>query len=119
LTQSTTVASVRTSATGRSSWQLLQQLGEQDRLVTDRTGEGDAEPSGEAVAALTALLVEEPLAAVAAFVKDVETVGVAWQGRDHGPLTTSAEGALPTGGVAVRPGATAVLVLVAAEQADA
>jgi hypothetical protein len=98
---------------------LLQQLRKQGRLVAGRAGNRDTEASGEAVAALTALLVEEPLAAAAAFVKDVETVAAAWQGRDHGPLTTSPEGALPTGGVAVRPGATAILVLVAAELADA
>ena len=39
--------------------------------------------------------------------------------RVHGPLTASAEGGLPTGGVAVRAGTTGALVLVAAELADA
>jgi hypothetical protein len=73
--------------------------------LSARTGEGDAEPFGEAVAALAARLVEEPLTA-AAFIEDVETVDAAWQGRDHRPLTTSAGGALPTGGVAVRAGTT-------------
>jgi len=71
------------------------------------------------VATLTPLLVEEPLAAAGALVEDVETMSAAWQGRDCGLLTTSPEGSLPASGVAVRPGATAALVLLAAELADA
>jgi hypothetical protein len=71
------------------------------------------------VAAFAELGVEESLTAAGAFIEDIEAVRAAWQWRDDGPLTTSPEGALPTGGVAVRPGATAVLVLVAAELADA
>jgi hypothetical protein len=35
------------------------------------------DPSGEPVAAVTALLVEERLAAAGAFLEDVETVGAA------------------------------------------
>lgn len=68
--------------------------------------------------ALTAPLVEGPLAATA-FIEDVEAVRAAWQRREHGLLTASAEGALPAGGAAVRAGAVAALVLAAAELADA
>jgi len=96
---------------------LLQQLGEQDRLVAGRTGDRDAEPPGEAAAGLTALFVEEPLAAAGTFIEDVKPVSVARRRRDHGLLTPSPEGSLPASGVAVR--AEPTLVLVAAELADA
>jgi hypothetical protein len=97
---------------------LLQQLCEQDRLVAGWAGDRGPEPSGEAAACLTALLVEESLAAAGALIEDVETVSGVERRRDHGLLTTSPEGSLPTGGVAVRAGPTAGLVLVAAELAD-
>jgi hypothetical protein len=100
------------------SRELVQQLGEQDRLVAGGAGDGDAKPSGEPAAALTALLVKEPLAAAGALVEDVEAVDAAWQRGDHRLLTTGSEGGLPAGGVAVRARATAGLVLVAAELAD-
>jgi hypothetical protein len=104
---------------GGSSRQLLQQLREEDGFVAARAHDGNAEPAGEAVAALTAPIVEEPLAAGTTLVEDVETVSVARQGRRHRLLTTGPEGTLPAGGVAVQPGAAAALVLLAAEQADA
>jgi hypothetical protein len=113
------VARARGDATWPWSPQLLQQLGEQDGLIAGRTGDGDPEPPGEAAAALTASLVEEPLAAADALVEDVETVSAAWRHRDHGLLTPSPEGSLPAGGGAVRAGPTAALVLLAAELADA
>src|SRR5215813_420088 len=113
------VARARGHEPRRWSLQLLQQLGEQDRPVAARAHDRDAEAPDEPAAALTALLVEEPLATAGAFIEDVEPVNAALRRRGHGSLTPSPEGSLPAGGVAVRAGPTAALVLVAAELADA
>ena len=88
-------------------------------LVAGGAGDRDPEPSGEATAAPTAALVEEPLAAGAAFVEDIEAVGAVWQRQERGLLTASPEGTLPAGGAAIRAGAVAALVRLATELADA
>jgi len=54
--------------------ELLEQLDKQERLVAVRADDRDPQPSGEAAAALAAALVEEPLAAAATLVEDVEGV---------------------------------------------
>jgi hypothetical protein len=112
---------VLTARAARICARLLHQLGEQDRLVAGGAGDRDPEPTDEAATALAALLVEEPLAAAGAFVEDefVETVRATWHRRERGLSTTSPEGGLPAGRVAVQAGATAGLVPVAAELADA
>jgi hypothetical protein len=103
---------------GHLQSELFEQLDEQERLVAARAEDRDSEPSGEALAALTPPFIEEPLAAAAALVEDVEGARArGWRGH-HGLPATSAERALPAFVAAVRAGPNA-LVLVAAELADA
>ncbi len=64
---------------GHLQSELFEQLEERGRLVAARTDDGEPEPSAEAIAALTPLLVEESLAAAATLVEDVE--GVRARGR--------------------------------------
>ena len=98
--------------------ELFEQFGEQEWLVAARAGDREAEPPGEAVAAFAAPLVEQPLAAGAALVEDVEGVQARGRRGERRPPATRAEGTLPAGVAAVRAGADA-RVLVATELADA
>jgi len=86
---------------GHLQSELFEQLEERDRLVAARTDDREPEPSAEAIAALTSLLVEESLAAAATLVEDVEGVRARGRRREHRPPATSAEGALPAGVAAV------------------
>lgn len=61
--------------------ELFEQLGEQERLVAARAGDRQPKPSGEAAAGFTATFVEQPLAARAALVEDVEGMGERRRGR--------------------------------------
>ena len=96
--------------------ELFEQLGEQERLIAARAGDREAKPPGEAMAACTAPLVQQPLAAGAALVEDVEGVRARRRG-EHRPPPTRTEGTLPAGVAAVRAGADARVLV--AELTDA
>jgi len=105
-------------AAGHLQSELFEQLEERGRLVATRTYDGEPKPSGEAIAARTAALVDEPVAAAATLVEDVESMRARGRRGKHRPPATSAEGALPAFVATVGAGSDA-LVRVAAELADA